>query len=83
MSNLPWMFQTHVADAKVKQFEAALQTIAGREQVLQAMAPDQALATLHDATKIARAALERQGLTGTAWEWVAADAVQPSVTVNG
>ena len=31
MSNLPWMFQTHIADAKAKQLEAALQTIADRE----------------------------------------------------
>jgi hypothetical protein len=28
----PWMFQTHLADAKIKQYVAALQTIAGQEQ---------------------------------------------------
>jgi hypothetical protein len=61
------MYQAHIADAKIKKFEAALQTIAARESDLQAIAPGQALATLRDVTKIARDALEQQGLVGSAW----------------
>ena len=67
----PWMFQTHLADAKIKQYVAALQTIAGQETDLDALAPDQALAKLRDVITIARRALERQGLAGSAWDWVA------------
>jgi hypothetical protein len=69
MSGLPWMFQSHVADAKIRQFETALQAIAGLD--LNAMTSDQAFANLRDVITIARAALERQGLTGSAWEWIA------------
>ena len=82
MPNLPWMFQTHIADAKIKKFEAALQTIAGREPDLKAMAPDQALVTLRDVTKIARAALEQQGLAGSAWER-SLDPIHLSPTMSG
>jgi hypothetical protein len=38
------MFQTHLADAKIKRYEAALQTIAAQETDLDALALDQALA---------------------------------------
>jgi hypothetical protein len=67
----PWMFQTHLAEAKIKRYEAALQTIAAQETDLDALALDQALAKLRDVLTIARRALERQGLAGSAWEWVA------------
>jgi predicted ester cyclase len=36
-----------------------------------ALAPDQALAKLRNVITIARRALERQGLAGSAWDWVA------------
>jgi hypothetical protein len=29
MNSLPWMYQSHIAAAKIKQFETALQAIAG------------------------------------------------------
>jgi hypothetical protein len=67
----PWMFQTHLADAKIKQCVAALQTIADQETDLDVLAPEQALAKLRDVIIIARRALERQGLAGSAWDWVA------------
>jgi hypothetical protein len=66
MSSLPWMYQSHVADAKIRRFETALQAIAGLDW--SAMTSDQALATLRDVITIARVALERKGLTGSAWE---------------
>jgi hypothetical protein len=66
MSGPPWMFQSHVAEAKIRQFETALQAIAGLDW--NAMTSDQALAKLRDVITIARAALERQGLAGSAWE---------------
>jgi hypothetical protein len=66
MSGPPWMFQSHVAEAKIRQFETALQAIAGLNW--NAMTSDQALAKLRDVITIARAALERQGLSGSAWE---------------
>jgi len=49
MSSVPWMFQSHVADAKVRQFETALQAIAGLDW--NAMTSDQALANLRDVIK--------------------------------
>jgi hypothetical protein len=69
MSSMPWMFQSHITDAKIRRFEIALQAIAGLDW--NAMTSDQALANLRDAITIARVALERQGLTGSAWEWIA------------
>jgi hypothetical protein len=68
MSSLPWMYQSHVADAKIRQFETALQAIAGLDWTT--MTADQALANLRDVITIARVALERQGLRGSAWEWI-------------
>jgi hypothetical protein len=68
MSSLPWVFQSHIADAKLRQFETALQAIAGLDW--KAMPSDQGLANLRDVITIARVALERQGLTGSAWEWI-------------
>jgi hypothetical protein len=62
------MFQSHIADAKIRRFETALQAIAGLDW--NAMTSDQALANLRDVITIARVALERQGLTGSAWEWI-------------
>jgi len=47
------MFQTHLADAKIKQYVAALQTIAGQETDLDALARDQALAKLRDVITMA------------------------------
>jgi hypothetical protein len=41
MSSLPWVYQSHIAEAK-----------------------------LRDAITISRVALERQGLAGSAWEWI-------------
>ena len=67
MSSLPWMCQSHVADAKIRKYETALQAIAGLDW--NTMTSDQALANLRDVITIARVALERQGLTGSAWEW--------------
>jgi hypothetical protein len=67
MSNLPWMFQSHIADAKIRQFETALRAIAGLDW--NAMTSDQALTNLRDVITIARVALERHGLSGSAWEW--------------
>jgi hypothetical protein len=61
MSSVPWMFQSHIADAKIRRFETALQAIAGLDW--NAMTSDQALANLRDVITIARVALERQGLT--------------------
>jgi hypothetical protein len=66
MSTLPWMYQSHVADAKIRQFETALQAIASLD--LTTMTAAQALANLRDVITIARVALERQGLRGSAWE---------------
>jgi hypothetical protein len=68
MSSVPWMYQSHIADAKIRRFETALQAIAGLDG--NAMTSDQALANLQDVITIARVALERQGLTGSAWEWI-------------
>jgi hypothetical protein len=68
MSTLPWMYQSHVADAKIRQFETALQAIASLD--LTTMTAAQALANLRDVITIARVALERQGLRGSAWEWI-------------
>jgi hypothetical protein len=68
MSSVPWMFQTHIAEAKIRRFETALQAIAGLDW--NAMTSDQAVAKLRDVITIARVALERQGLTGSAWEWI-------------
>jgi hypothetical protein len=59
MSSMPWMFQSHITDAKIRRFEIALQAIAGLDW--NAMTSDQALANLRDAITIARVALERQG----------------------
>ena len=77
MSSLPWAYQPHVADAKIRRFETALQAIAGLDW--NAMTSDQALANLRDVITIARVALERQGLTGSAWEWIA-DPARPFTT---
>jgi hypothetical protein len=66
MSRVPWMYQSHVADAKIRQFETALQKIAALD--CNALTSDQALTKLRDVITIARVALERQGLTGSAWE---------------
>ena len=68
MSSVPWMYQSHIADAKIRRFETALQAIAGLDG--NAMTSDQALANLQDVITIARVALERHGLTGSAWEWI-------------
>jgi hypothetical protein len=68
MSSVPWVFQSRIADAKIGQFETALQAIAGLDW--NAMPRDQALANLRDVITIARVALEREGLTGSAWEWI-------------
>jgi hypothetical protein len=62
MSSMPWVFQSHVADAKIRKFETALQAIAGLDW--NTMTSDQALANI----TIARDALERQGLSGSPWE---------------
>jgi len=67
MSNLPWVYQSHIRDAKIGRFETALQAIASLD--CSAMTPDHALANLRDVITIARTALERQGLAGSAWEW--------------
>jgi hypothetical protein len=66
MGSVPWMFQSHIADAKIRRFESALQAIAGLDW--NAMTSDQALTNLRDVITIARVALERQGLTGSAWK---------------
>jgi hypothetical protein len=29
MSSVPWMFQSHIVEAKIRRFETALQAIAG------------------------------------------------------
>jgi hypothetical protein len=55
MSSVPWMFQSHVAEAKIRQFETALQAIAGLDW--NTMISDQALAKLQDVITIARVAL--------------------------
>jgi hypothetical protein len=68
MSSVPWMFQSHIAEAKIRRFETALQAIAGLDW--NAMTSDQALANLQHVITIARVALERQGLTASAWEWI-------------
>jgi hypothetical protein len=68
MSNLPWMFHTCITDAKIRQFEAALRTIAGIDS--NRIAPEQAFATLAKAIAIARSALDRQGLAESGWEWI-------------
>jgi hypothetical protein len=68
MSSLPWVYQSHIAEAKIRKFETALQAIAGLDW--NTMTPDQALAKLRDAITISRVALERQGLAGSAWEWI-------------
>jgi hypothetical protein len=62
---------SRLADVRIKQYVAALQTIAGQETDLDALAPDQALAKLRDVITITRRALERQGLAASAWDWVA------------
>jgi hypothetical protein len=67
MSSLPWVYRPHIADAKIRKFETALQAIAGLDWTT--MTADQAVASLRDAITIARVALERQGLAGSAWEW--------------
>jgi hypothetical protein len=67
MSRVPWTYRSHIADAKTRQFETALQKIAALD--CNALSSDQALANLRDVITIARVALERQGLTGSAWEW--------------
>jgi hypothetical protein len=67
MSRVPWTYRSHIADAKIRQFETALQKIAALD--CNALSSDQALANLRDVITIARVALERQGLTGSAWEW--------------
>jgi hypothetical protein len=69
MSSLPWMCQSHVADAKIRKYETALQAIAGLDW--NTMTSDQALANLRNVITIARDAIERQGLTGSPWEWIA------------
>jgi hypothetical protein len=66
MSSLPWVYQPHVADAKIRKFETALQAIAGLDW--NTMTSDQALANLRNVITIARDALERQGLSGSPWE---------------
>ena len=66
MSSLPWMFQSHVADAKIRKFETALQAVARLDW--NTMTSDQALANLRNVITIARDALERQGLSGSPWE---------------
>jgi hypothetical protein len=66
MSSLPWAYQSHVADAKIRKFETALQAIAGLDW--NTMTSDQALANLRNVITIARDALERQGLSGSPWE---------------
>jgi hypothetical protein len=68
MSSVPWMFQSHIVEAKIRRFETALQAIAGLDW--NAMTSDQALANLREVITIARVAIERQGLTGSAWEWI-------------
>ena len=75
VSNLPWMFQTHIADAKIAQFRAALETIAGLD--LSIMAHEQAFTTLREVIATARVTLEREGLAGTVWEWVAESKAGP------
>jgi hypothetical protein len=69
MSSLPWMCQSHVVDAKIRKYETALQAIAGLDW--NTMSSDQALANLRNVITIARDAIERQGLTGSPWEWIA------------
>jgi hypothetical protein len=66
MSSLPWMFQSHVADAKIRKFESALQAVARLDW--NTMTSDQALANLRNVITIARDALKRQGLSGSPWE---------------
>jgi hypothetical protein len=68
MSSLPWVYRSHVAEAKIRQFETALQKIAALD--CNALTTDQALTKLRDVITIARVALEREGLTGSAWEWI-------------
>jgi hypothetical protein len=52
MSSMPWMFQSHIADAKIRRFETALQAIAGLDW--NAMTSDQALANLRGVITVAR-----------------------------
>jgi hypothetical protein len=73
---LPWMLQTHVADAKIEQFENALKTIAALD--CNSISSDQLNSTARQAVTIAQAALAKEGLSGTRWEWVATDAVHGS-----
>jgi hypothetical protein len=64
-----WVYQSHLAEAKIRKYEAALQLIAGLDW--NTMTSDQALASLRNVITIARDAIERQGLTGSPWEWIA------------
>jgi hypothetical protein len=55
----PWVAQVFERDRKFERFQDALEVIASREPELDAMAPDQAFATLREIISAARAALEQ------------------------
>ena len=63
MSPPPWMMQTLLLDRKIERFRAALEMIAHRWEGSDAMAPEQAIATLREVASIARTALEPGGQT--------------------
>jgi hypothetical protein len=76
---LPWMFQTHIADAKIEQFRTALKAIAALDY--NSISFDQAQSTVRQAITIAEVALERNGLAGTRWEQVATHAIDHAANV--
>jgi hypothetical protein len=57
----PWMMQTLLLDRQIERFRAALEMIAHRWEGSDAMAPEQAIATLREVANIARTALEPGG----------------------
>jgi hypothetical protein len=59
----PWMMQTLLLDRQIERFRAALEMIAHRWEGSDAMAPEQAIATLREVASIARTALGPGGQT--------------------
>jgi len=57
------MMQTLLLDRQIERFRAALEMIAHRWEGSDAMAPEQAIATLREVASIARTALEPGGQT--------------------
>jgi hypothetical protein len=55
----PWVAQVFERDCKFERFQDALKAITRREPELDAMAPDQAFATLREVVRAARLALEQ------------------------